>query len=57
MGPSDDARRLELAQVRAELADRRKALPAHSVRPWQLQEIEELEEREQELLGLLSRSG
>jgi hypothetical protein len=57
MSPTDDALRLELAQVRAELADRRKALPAHSVRPWQLQEIEELEERERELLGLLSRSG
>ncbi len=48
-------RREELARLRAELEDRRRRLPAHSIRPHQLLEIEELEERiarlERELAG------
>jgi len=43
-----------LDELRLELADRRKALPAHSARPWQIQEIEELEDREKELLRELA---
>lgn len=35
----------ELAGLEAELAECRAALPAHSIRPSQLQEIEELEDR------------
>lgn len=46
--------RAELLRVRAELADRRAALPRHSVRPAQLQEIEELEDREREILSALA---
>ncbi|NOY45986.1 MAG: V-type ATPase 116kDa subunit family protein [Deltaproteobacteria bacterium] len=48
-------RREELARLRAELEDRRRRLPAHSIRPHQLLEIEDLEERiarlERELAG------
>lgn len=50
IAPDDDAgaRRRELterlARLEQELAEREQALPAHSVRPHQLQEIEELEE-------------
>jgi hypothetical protein len=44
----------ELARVREELSDRRRSLPAHSVRPGQLAELEELEDRERELLRELS---
>lgn len=47
--PADEIGR-ELARVREELADRRRALPAHSVTPAQFAAVEELEEREQELL-------
>ncbi|MFO8056200.1 MAG: histidine kinase [bacterium] len=35
----------ELASLRQELEDRKAALPAHSVRPSQIIEIEELEEK------------
>jgi hypothetical protein len=35
----------ELLRLEAELAEREAALPAHSVRPHQLIEIEDLEER------------
>ena len=35
----------ELSRLQAELADREAALPAHTVRPHQLIEIEDLEER------------
>jgi hypothetical protein len=34
----------ELEELKARLRDREAALPAHSVRPHQVQEIEELEE-------------
>ena len=34
----------ELEDLKARLADREKALPAHSVRPHQLQAVEDLEE-------------
>ncbi|MBW1981327.1 MAG: histidine kinase [Deltaproteobacteria bacterium] len=34
----------EVARVEALLQDRQAALPAHSVRPHQIQEVEELEE-------------
>lgn len=37
--------RAELERLRAELEDRRRRLPAHSIRPHQLLAIEELEER------------
>ncbi len=39
----------ELERLRAELEDRRRRLPAHSIRPHQLLAIEELEERIAEL--------
>ncbi len=39
----------EIQQMKAKLRDREAALPAHSVRPHQVQEIEELEE---EIAGL-----
>jgi len=35
----------EIEELKAKLRDRETALPAHSVRPHQVQEIEELEER------------
>jgi len=35
----------DLARLRAELAEREAALPAHSVRPHQLQAVFDLEER------------
>jgi hypothetical protein len=35
----------ELHLLQEELADREKSLPAHSIRPHQLQAIEELEDR------------
>jgi len=34
----------EIEELKAKLRDREAALPAHSVRPHQVQEIEELEE-------------
>ena len=39
----------ELARLRAELAEREAALPAHSVRPHQLQAVMDLEERIEDL--------
>jgi len=39
----------ELVRLRAELAERRANLPAHSIRPHQLLTIESLEERIAEL--------
>lgn len=39
----------EIEELKARLRDREAALPAHSVRPHQVQEIEELEE---EIAGL-----
>ncbi len=39
----------EIQELKAKLRDREAALPAHSVRPHQVQEIEELEE---EIAGL-----
>ncbi|GAB6063740.1 histidine kinase [Deferrisoma palaeochoriense] len=44
MSRLDEIRR-EIQALRVEIADRRRRLPAHSVRPHQLWEIEELEER------------
>ena len=35
----------EIGELKGMLRDREAALPAHSVRPHQIQEIEELEER------------
>ncbi len=35
----------ELSKLKIELADRNAALPAHSIRPHQILEIEELEEQ------------
>ena len=35
----------EIEELKAKLRDREAALPAHSVRPHQVQEIEELEEK------------
>jgi uncharacterized small protein (DUF1192 family) len=43
------ALRQELARLRAELAERRASLPAHSIRPHQLLALEDLEERIAEL--------
>jgi len=41
--------RKELAKVEGDLVDRRKTMPAHSVRPSQLMELEELEDRAEQL--------
>ncbi len=50
MSPDDpEALGRELARLRAELAERRASLPAHSIRPHQLLVLEELEERIAEL--------
>jgi hypothetical protein len=49
----------EIGKLKEEKADREKALPAHSIRPHQLQVIEELEEaiaRKQEELRSLTRN-
>jgi hypothetical protein len=54
MARSAEEIRRELSRVREELEDRRRALPAHSLRPWQFAAIEELEDRERELLRELS---
>jgi len=46
----------EIEELKARLRDREAALPAHSVRPHQVQEIEELEEeiaRLEKMLGEL----
>lgn len=48
--------RRELEEASAELADRRAALPAHSLRPSQLQEVEELEDRVKELRAEIERT-
>ena len=34
----------EIDRLKADLGEARAALPAHSVRPWQLQRVEDLEE-------------
>jgi len=47
----------EIEELKARLRDREAALPAHSVRPHQVQEIEELEEeiaRLEKMLGELT---
>jgi len=42
---ADSGLEQQLRRLEADLADREAALPAHSMRPHQLLEIEELEER------------
>ena len=44
-------------QLRRDLAEARAALPAHSIRPWQLQRLEEAEERLAEVEAQLQRLG
>ena len=44
----------EIEELKAKLRDREAALPAHSVRPHQIQEIEELEE---EIAALERKAG
>ncbi len=44
----------EIQNLKEKLRDREAALPAHSVRPHQIQEIEELEEKIVELEGKLA---
>ncbi|MEW5913914.1 MAG: hypothetical protein AB1814_15255 [Thermodesulfobacteriota bacterium] len=46
-----------LAQAQAELAEAQAALPAHSVRPWQMQRLEEAEERVAQLKARLAELG
>ena len=46
----------EIEELKRKLRDREAALPAHSVRPHQLQEIEELEERIAELEEMLGET-
>jgi hypothetical protein len=46
----------EIGELKEKLRDRQAALPAHSVRPYQLQEIEEIEERIAELEKLLGET-
>ena len=45
----------EIEALKAELEERKKALPAHSVRPHQLLIIEELEEQIEEKTRLLEK--
>jgi len=61
MEPQEDRREnltKEIEALRAELREREKALPAHTIRPHQLLVIEELEEKirllEKEIAGLPS---
>ena len=57
MSLSERKRLLEEVQaLKEKLRDREAALPAHSVRPHQLQEIEELEERIAELEEMLGET-
>ena len=44
----------EIQNLKEKLRDREAALPAHSVRPYQIQEIEELEEKISALEGKLA---
>ena len=44
-----------LARLEADLEDREAALPAHSIRPHQLQIIEELEEKIADVKRMLAR--
>lgn len=44
----------EIQDLKEKLGDREAALPAHSVRPHQIQEIEELEEKIAALEGKLA---
>jgi hypothetical protein len=44
-GPRIEQLNKEIQELKILLRDREAALPAHSVRPHQIQEIEELEER------------
>jgi len=53
-GPDRDLEK-ELARLRAELAERRASLPAHSIRPHQLLALEELAERIEELARRLGQ--
>jgi hypothetical protein len=46
----------EIDELKEKLRDREAALPAHSVRPHQLQEIEEIEERIAELKKMLGET-
>lgn len=46
----------EIQELKRKLRDREAALPAHSVRPHQLQEIEELEEKIAELEKMLGEA-
>ncbi len=57
--PSSDRRKLEeeLKEKERLLQDLEASLPAHSVRPHQIQRIEELEEEIQELKARLKSSG
>ena len=54
----DDRKSLEerLQKLRAELKERESSIPAHSIRPHQLIEIEELEEEIEELEKQLQHS-
>ena len=47
----------EIQKLKERLQEREAALPAHSVRPHQIQEIEELEERIAALEGKLDETG
>ena len=55
-GAQPDELKRELERLEAELRDRQAALPKHSVRPWQLQEVEELEEKIKELKKRMRRA-
>jgi hypothetical protein len=46
----------EVQELKERLRHREAALPAHSVRPYQLQEIEEIEERIADLEKLLAET-
>ena len=56
--PSLGQLQAELAKKKAELADREASLPAHSLRPHQIQELEELEAKRARLMaaGLLDKA-
>ena len=52
--PKEDLLR-EMEALKEELRDREKALPAHTIRPHQLQAIEELEEKIRRLQEQIDR--
>lgn len=54
---NDQGLQIELERLRAELAERRATIPAHTVRVHQMAQLEDLEDRVRELEERLSAQG